>query len=291
MEVIKQLIPLLVTLSLALLIISAAMASSRGQFAYVLCRPLLLLKAIVAVNIIPLVAALIVVSIAPGLSLPSKTGILLMAISPVPPLVPGKALKSGARPEYVYGLQLAMGVVSLIAVPALGTLVAHHYDAQAVFPLSVIGRNLVIGLIIPMIIGIALGRWIAPDFSRRIAPMVGTIGMLLVVIAFLPILVQAWPQLMALVGDGTVIAMAVVAIVAMLGGHLLGGEMKSDSYALAFASATRHPGIAMALIGANHANAALLAAVLLFLLIALIVTIPYQILIKRGSRAGSTDIP
>lgn len=287
MEFIKHLIPLLITLSLAMLIISAAMASSAGQFAYVLRRPKLLLKAILAVNIIPLIAALVVVSIMPGLSTMSKTGILLMAISPVPPLVPGKALKSGARPEYVFGLQLAMGVVALVAVPGLGLLVAHHYDAAAVFPLSVIGRNMVVGLIIPMIIGIALGRWIAPDFSRRAAPMVGNIGLLLVVIAFLPILVQLWPKLMALVGDGTVLAMVLVVVVAMLGGHLLGGEVKSDSYALAFASATRHPGIAMALIGANHANPALTAAVLLFLLVALIVTIPYQILVKRG-HAGKT---
>lgn len=285
MEMIKQLIPLLITLSLALLIISAAMGSSAGQFAYVLRRPVLLIKAILAVNIIPLIAAFVIVTIAPGLSNFSKIGILLMAISPVPPLVPGKALKSGARPEYVYGLQLAMGVIALVAVPVLGGLVANHYDAKAAFPLSIVIKNLVMGLLVPMLIGIALGRWLAPEFSRRAAPMVGKVGLLLVVLAFLPILIQLWPKVMALAGDGTVVAMAAVAIIAMLGGHFLGGEVKSDSYALAFASATRHPGIAMALVGANHANPDIVAAILLFLLIALIVTIPYQLLIKRAKPA------
>jgi BASS family bile acid:Na+ symporter len=289
MELVKQLVPMLLTLSLGLMMVSAAMESSKGQFAYVLRRPKLLLKAILAVNIIPLIGAMIVVGLFPSLSQPSRAAILIMAISPVPPLVPGKALKFGGRREYVYGLQLAMAVVALFAVPILGKLVAAHYDAEAVFPVRVVAMNVLTGLAFPVLVGVALGRWLAPGFSRRNARLVGVIAAILLVIALVPILIAAAPKMVVLTGDGTLLACAIVVAIALLGGHLLGEKDLGDKSTLAFAAAMRHPGIALALIGANHANRAIVAAVLLFLLVGLVVMIPYQLYIRRAMKAASVQ--
>ncbi len=281
MEFIRQAVPLMLALSLALLILSVALGSSRGQFAYVLLRPALLLRAIAAVNIIPLIAAMLVVAALPQLSVASKMAILFMALSPVPPLVPGKALKAGGREDYVYGLQMAMGCVAIVIVPLLGTMTAHHYDASTAFPPSIVLRNVLFGLALPILVGILLGRWLAPAWSLRIAPLVQKAAILLLGLAALPILIGFWSKMMALVGDGTVLAIACVVLIAVLGGHLLGGEEPRDRPALAFAAGTRHPGIALALLGANHADPDIAAAVLLFLLVGLIVTIPYQMIMRR----------
>lgn len=281
MELLKQLIPILITLSLGLLIVSCAMASSYGQFAYVLRRPALLIRAVIAIDVIPLAAALLVLSFAPGIPYAAKAAILLMAISPVPPLVPGKALKFGGRPDYVYGLQNAMPLLALVTVPLLGLVVDSFYGSAALFPLSVVATNVALGLVLPLLIGIALGRWIAPDFSRRAAPVVAKLGMALVVIAFVPVIIGSWGAMMTLIGDGTLVAMAVVIAVAIAGGHLIGGEQPEDRATLAFASATRHPGIALALAGANHADPTVSAGVLLFLLVGLVAMIPYQLAIKK----------
>ncbi|MFC3214239.1 hypothetical protein [Novosphingobium panipatense] len=84
MEIAKTIIPLLLTVSLGLLVIAAGIASSRGDFAYVISRPRLLAKALVAVMIVPTIVALVVILIFP-MSHSAKAGIFLMAISPCLP--------------------------------------------------------------------------------------------------------------------------------------------------------------------------------------------------------------
>ena len=59
-------------------------------------------------------------------------------------------------------------------------------------------------------------------------------------------------------------------------GHLLGGPAPENRTSLAISTASRHPGIALALAQANFpAEKLVLAALLLYLLINAIVSIPY----------------
>jgi len=283
MEAIKQLLPILLTVSLGLLVVAAGMASSRGDFVYVLRQPGLLAKAVLAIVVFPLLAAMLILGIFP-ISPPARAGILLMAISPVPPLMPGKALKFGGEAEYVYGLQAAFALLAIVTVPLLGSFIARFYGVDAEFPISVVVSNIFMGLIVPLAIGLALGRWLFRDASPKVPQKISMIANLLVLIAFLPILIVAWPQIRALIGDGSVVAMALVVVLALAGGHFLGGRSLADRSTLGFAAAIRHPGIALALAGANHSDKSISAAVLLFMLVGIIVLIPYQILLRRKQR-------
>jgi BASS family bile acid:Na+ symporter len=60
-------------------------------------------------------------------------------------------------------------------------------------------------------------------------------------------------------------------------GHLFGGPNPEDRTVLALSTATRHPGVALAIAGANApgGNKTVLAAVLLYLIVNAIVSIPY----------------
>lgn len=283
MELVKQLIPILVTVSLALMVVGAGMGSSRGEFAYVFRRPHLLARAVVAINIIPILGAVAIIALFPGISLAAKAGIIFMAISPVPPLVPGKALKLGGRVEYVYGLQVAMALLAIVTVPLLGTLTADFYHSSARFPIAVVASNIAIGLIAPLLFGVAL-RALWPTFAKRAAAPVLMIANILLLIAFVPLLAGVWRQMFELIGDGTVLAMIAVVVIAILGGHILGERSRTDRTTLVFAAAMRHPGIALALVGANHLDKSISAAVLLFLLVGIVTLIPYQILVRRHSR-------
>lgn len=283
MELVKQLIPILVSLSLALLVVGAGMGSSRGEFAYVLRRPHLLIRAVIAVNIIPIIGAVAIIALFPSISLAAKAGIIFMAISPVPPLVPGKALKLGGRVEYVYGLQVAMALLAIVTVPLLGTLTAAYYHSSARFPMSVVATNIAIGLIVPLVLGVVL-RTLWPTFAKRAAAWVLAAANILLVIAVVPLLAGTWQQISQLIGDGTVLAMMAVVAIAILGGHVLGERSPTDRTTLVFAAATRHPGIALALVGANHLDKSISAAVLLFLLVGVLTLIPYQIAVRRSSR-------
>ena len=281
MEMLKQLIPTLLTVSLALMVLGPALASSRGEFAYVLTRPGLLARSLIAIDVIPVIGAVLVVALFPGISLPAKAAIVLMSISPVPPLVPGKALKSGGKLEYVYGLHVAAALTAIVSVPLLGTLAAAWYGADARFPIGVVASNILFGVVLPVAVGLLLGRWLAPHLARKIAPMIGILATVLLVIAAIPILIVFWPQMRTLIGDGTVLAIVLVVLIALAGGHLLADPVQGDRGTLAFASAMRHPGIVLALVGANHANPTISAGVLLFLLVGFVALIPYQMFLKR----------
>ncbi|MCJ8158086.1 Na+-dependent transporter [Sphingomonas sp. LaA6.9] len=280
MELLKQLIPILLTISLGLVVISVGMASVRDDLLSVLERPRALARATLAVIIIPPITALIITTL---FEMPhaAEAALLLMAISPVPPLVPGKELHVGARRNYVYGLYVAMALLSVVTVPLLGALVGALYDNTAEFPPGIVAKNVFVGVIIPLAIGLIIGRWLAPAFAKRVAPMVGNIGMGLVVLAFIPVLVGSWHDMLSLIRDGTVVAVILFTIVAIAGGELLGDPKERGRRTLAVAAAMRHPGIALALASANHADKTVSAAVLLILLVAMITLIPYQILVKR----------
>ncbi|SNS44331.1 Predicted Na+-dependent transporter [Sphingomonas laterariae] len=280
----KTLIPLLLTGSIMLLLISVGMASWRGDFAYVLKRPPLLGKAMLAVNILPPLIAVIVTSFFP--LLPAvKAGILLMAISPVPPVLPNKDIKYGGRTEYAYGIYAAMAICSIVTVPLLGEILSHYYGVDAIFPLSVLAKNVLIGVVVPLAIGIVLGRWLMPKIAHKYAPIISTIAAICVSLAFIALIIPLWSDIMALVRDGAVIAIAIIIALVLLCGHALGGPRFEDRPILAFTAATRHPGIALALAGANLVDKKVSAAVLLTLIVGLIVQIPYQIFVNRRAAA------
>jgi BASS family bile acid:Na+ symporter len=283
----KQVIPLLLEVSIGLLVIAAGLGAARGDFTYVLTRGHLLWRAVLAICVLPLLFAMGLVACF-RLDPPVRAGILLMALAPVPPLVMGKALKVGGAQEYVYGIQAAAAVMALVSVPLLGSLAARFYAVQAQFPAVVVAKNLAMGVFLPLCLGLVLGRWIMPVRGRRIARMVSLTGNILLLTAFVPIVVGAWPEIAKLIGGGAVLVIALFVGLSTLGGHVLGDPASPSS--LAFAAAMRHPGIALALASANDGDRSVSAAVLLMLLTAIVVLIPYQIYIKRKG-AKSAVLP
>jgi BASS family bile acid:Na+ symporter len=106
--------------------------------------------------------------------------------------------------------------------------------------------------------------------------------MILVFLAFVPIVIKVWPALVALVGNGTVLAMAGTATITLLCGHFLGGPDLRDRTTLAMASSIRHPGIAISVAGTAFNEPRVSAAIVLFLLTGLIVSVPYTVWAKRA---------
>jgi BASS family bile acid:Na+ symporter len=281
MEAIKQLIPILLTLSLAGLVVSVGLNSTRDDLLYVLRRPALLLKAILAVDVIPPAVAIALTAFLP-LEPVVKAGIVLMAISPVPPLVPGQELGLGARKCYAYGVYVALALLTVIVVPIAFAVASRVFGREDTVSFMTIAETILTGVLIPLAIGMAVRR-MAPDFAKRAMPWLYKLSMLLVALAFVPIVVSIWPAITHLVGNGTLLAMALVTIVALAGGHLLGGPEIEDRGTLAIASSVRHPGIAMMLANASFTDKRVTAAVLLFLLVGLVVGIPYKRWIKRST--------
>jgi len=287
-EVLKQLIPILLTVSLAGLVLTVGLNSVKGDLVYVLKRPGLLSRAVLAIMIIPPIAAGLLVWLLP-VSPAVKAGIMLMAVAPVPPLVPGQELGLGARKAYAYGVYVAMALLTIVSVPLVFNLAAHLFGRDDTVSVATIAGTVLTGVLIPLAVGMAI-RMAAPAFAAKAAGWVYKLSMLLVVVAFVPIIIKIWPAMQQLFGNGTVLAMAVVVAICLLAGHLLGGPDRVDRGTLAVASSVRHPGIAMALASANFTDPHVTAAVLLFLLVGLLVGTAYKLWFKR-SAPGRTAAP
>src|SRR5262249_45301908 len=106
----------------------------------------------------------------------------------------------------------------------------------------------------------------------------------------LPIVIFERKAIVSLIGDGTLIAMAIFVIVGLVAGHFLGGPVRENRTALALSTATRHPGIAFAIAHANFPQQKLaIAAIGLYLIVNAIATLPYMVWTKR-QRAAHTKL-
>lgn len=285
LEALQTLIPIFLTLSLAGLVLAVGLNSSRQDLLYVLMRPKLLFRAIASVMIIPPIVAGLVVSMLP-IEPVAKAGIMLMAISPVPPLVPGKQIGVGARKSYAYGLYVAMALLTIVSVPLVLAITTTLFGRDDQVSIGVIARTTFLGVLLPLAIGLAI-RGIAPELASRAWGIVYKLSMLLVLLAFLPILIKVWPAARELIGNGTLLAMGVVTVVCLAVGHMLGGPDLRDRATLAIASSVRHPGIAMSIASTSFADPRVSAAVLLFMLVGLVVSVPYTMWVKRHMRPPS----
>jgi BASS family bile acid:Na+ symporter len=243
----------------------------------------MLLKAVVAVNVIVPIAAVLFVSLFP-LTPIARAGIVLMGASPVPPLVPGKEIKIGAEKSYAYGVYIALILLAVVIVPITVALLARLYGRPVSLPAPLVARNVVLTVLLPLAVGLAIRR-LAPGLARRLLPVVKALAMVLLIAAVAPLLAIVWPAFVRLIGNGTMIAMALTATVGLAAGHILGGPDRNNRAALAMTAATRHPGIALMIAKTNNADKAVAAAIVGMLLVGLIVGTLYQLWFKRRGPA------
>ncbi|MFL5296214.1 MAG: hypothetical protein ACJ798_07515 [Phenylobacterium sp.] len=286
MQAVQQILPLLIGVSLAALVMAVGMDSSLGELLALFRQPVRLAKAVLAVNVLVPIAAMVLVELFP-LSPVARGGILLMAVSPVPPLVPGKQLKAGGSKTYGYALYTALALISVVVVPLSVSILSRFYDVEIPLSPTAVARTVATSVLAPLAFGLLLHR-IAPGFSERLSPMIRKLAMLLVLVALVPILIAAWPALAALAGNGTLLAMALLAAIGLAAGHLLGGPDLSDRGALAVTAATRHPGIAIMIATAAGGDKRVTAAILAAVLVGLVVGIPYQMWLSR--RRGAAPV-
>lgn len=279
MEALEQLSPLALHVSILLIVFAIGLDATFHDATYVLKCPRLLLRSLASIIVIVPAFAALMIAVFP-LTPVVKTGIVLMAVSPFPPIVPRREIGMGGREPYVYGLLVAISVLAIATVPLTVALLDAAFSKDAVISPAAIARLVVSSVILPLAIGMAIRR-IAPSLAERSGPIISKAANIVLIIGVLPLLIAVWPVILRLIGNGTILAIMAVVIVGLLAGHLLGGPAPRDRAVLAISSALRHPGIALVIAGANFPEPSVKAAILLFLLVSLIVSIPYQVWCKR----------
>lgn len=284
-----ELIPLAVKASILTIVFALGLNARPRDLLELVRRPSLAARSAVSVMLVMPIVAVLLVKIV-GLSGPVAIMLIALSLAPTPPILPRKQLKAGGDASYAISLLATMALVSILWIP-LALLLIHQVTG---LPVNIappkVATVVAVTILVPLLAGIALA-YFAPALAAKAAPIVSKAGLLLLVVVALVILVSQWRHMAGLVGDGTLMAFAAFVIVGLAVGHALGGPDPSDRTVLAMATSSRHPGLALAVAHLNFPDAkALVPAVLLFLVVNIVVSIPYAAWRKRAGAGEAIQV-
>ncbi len=282
------LIPLLIKISITLSVFAIGLKASFADATYLFRRPALLARVLFSMNVImPLFAVLVGLSF--ELPPPVEIALIALSVSPIPPILPNKALKAGGEENYTIGLLVATALLSIVLVP----LTMEFFERVSGITMQMRAREVAFlvltTVLLPLIVGMSV-RVLWPHFADRRAKVIGLVAMVLLVLCCLPILFTSVRAILTLIGDGTLFALAAFAIVGLIAGHLLGGPEPGDRPVLALSTSARHPAVAVAIAHANFPGQKLAGAVvLIYLILSVILAAPYLNWVKRSRAVGVED--
>ncbi len=249
-------------------------------------RPALPLRVLLgSCLLVPLVALLLLqVPWSWEISRPARHAIALMAVCPSAPLALRKAGVSGGDRQLAALLQVSAAVAAILTIPLLALLFRQTFDQDGwlIRPMEV---ALQVGQVqvLPLLLGVLLRRKL-PGLAERLERPLDKLANLLLLLLLVVILVKAGPSLLAAVplDPGALLAMALLIVISLGMGRLLGGDNPREGLTTALVTAMRNPGLAL-LFAAQHGQdlPGLKVWILAYVLLTVLLSIP---LVRRSSR-------
>jgi BASS family bile acid:Na+ symporter len=273
----EALLQVALVLGVLLLVVAVGIrARVRQPLRLLLSRPALAFRAVVAMYVALPAFALLLIWVLP---LPGSVAAVLLgfAVSPVLPPWAKNGNAVGGRDNYVIGVELLSALVAILLVPVFIWLISRMFGvATRLDPLAVEGV-LLFTFAAPLAVGMAITRHY-PDAAPRIATIADRVGGTLVLMEGVLIFFVHGRAVLDVIGQGTLVAILAMVLFGLFVGHLLGGPHSGNRGALATATVSRHPAVALLLASAAFPEhqTAVMGAVLLYLTAALLITIPYE---------------
>jgi BASS family bile acid:Na+ symporter len=276
----QELVKLGLQASIFLTVLGVGLDATWQDATHLLRKPGLLVRSLLSMFVL---TPLLCVGVALVSHLPPaiKVALVALAISPVPPFVTKKELMAGGHGAYVVSLVSLSAMLSIVFVPTVTSLFAQWFSHAAEIAPGKVAQIVLMTILVPLFLGIVL-RTMLGERAVKAARPVGLTGVALLLVVVVPLLVRLWPLISSFIGDGTVVSLAVIALVATLIGHLLGGPDSGDRTVLGLSTSARHPAVAITVATSAYPEGKLaLGAVLLYVLVVTLVTVPYVIWCKR----------
>jgi bile acid:Na+ symporter, BASS family len=280
----RQLVLLAFQISIISTVFGFGLRATPDDLLYVLRRPGLLARSMIAMFLImPLVA----VALSRWLDFPRVIAIELiaLALSPTPPLLPGREARSGGHESYGLGLMAVLALLSIAIVPLSLKLLGTFFGLPFTVSPATIAGIVFTAALLPLTAGILVRR-MAPALAARLERPVWMLVMILMPLAVAAVLITTAPAMWRLVGTGTLLAILVFLLIGFAAGHVLGGPDPDHSIVLALSTACRHPAIALSIASANYPDERFGPGIILYLLLGFVVGVPYVVWLKRQMSAG-----
>jgi len=279
----KQLVLLAFQISIISIVFGFGLKATPDDLLYVLRRPGLLARSLIAVFLImPLVA----VALSRWFDFPRvvEIDLIALALSPTPPLLPGREARSGGHQSYGLGLMALCALLSIALVPLSLTFVGAFFGLPFRMSPGAVAAIVSKAVLLPLAAGV-LVRALAPAFAARLERPVALLAMILMPLAIVAVLIATAPAMWRLVGSGTILAILMFLVAGFAAGHVLGGPDPDHSVVLALSTACRHPATALSIASLNYPDERFGPTILLYVLFGLVVGIPYLAWQRRHMRA------
>jgi BASS family bile acid:Na+ symporter len=220
-----------------------------------------------------------------------KIALVVIAVSPTPPIFPKKALKAGGTEAYTIGLLVAAAVLSVVVIPLSMKVLAAITGVTLAMPARSVAVLVLITILAPLVAGIAVRRFATAAADRASGP-IAVLASVLLIASALPIVIGVSRTVWSLVTDGTILGLGGFALAGFLIGHVLGGPEPANRPVLGLATATRHPAVAVAIAHANFREQGLAsAAVFLYVILAGMLSALYVFWATRTPAGRAPAVP
>jgi BASS family bile acid:Na+ symporter len=267
---------LVLLLGVVLLVMAIGIRVRLEEPLLLLRRPALALRAMVAMYLALPAFVLLLVWFVP---LQAGVGAVLLgfAVSPVLPPWAAKGAAVGGKPDYVIGLQVLSSGFALLAVPIMIWIGYRMFGVQTALDPLAVELVLLVTVAVPLALGMGIARlW--PGSAPRLGAIADRVGGVTLMLGAVLLLIVHGRAILGVIGQGTLLVIVAVAAFGLLVGHLLGGPDPGNRGALASATVLRHPAVALLLAAGAfpEQEATVIGTVLLYLLAALLLAVPYE---------------
>jgi BASS family bile acid:Na+ symporter len=252
----------------------------RGELAWVAQRPGLLLRSLFSVLVVVPAVAWIVAQ-AVDLPHPVEIGIMLMAISPGPPVSLRASLRAGGHRSFAPALHFAAAALAVVSMPISIAVFDEYYGGNAAVAPQTLAYQVFTAQLLPLALGMLMGG-LAPALAGRFEPMLHRIGGVLLALFLVMALNNMW-EIIVGAGVRAVAVIVIVTLLALAAGHLLGGPEAATRTATAISSGARNPGLALLVAQLNAASPTIKSTVVVYLFVAAGTVIAYAAWRRRQS--------
>lgn len=263
-------------LGVALLVVSVGIRVRADQPLQLLHRPVLALRAMLAMYVAMPAFVLLLVWLLP---IQASVGAVLFgfAVSPILPPWAKSGTELGGQDDYVIGLEVLSFGVAILVVPLFIWIVSRTFGVTATLDPFAVEWVLLVTFAAPLVIGMGLTRYF-PVAAPRLADLADRVGGGLVILDGAIILLFDGRAILGVIGQGTLVAIAAMVLFGLVAGHLFGGPDPGNRAALASGTVSRHPAVALLLASSAfpEQQTTVLGAVLLYLIVAVVFTLPYE---------------
>jgi BASS family bile acid:Na+ symporter len=278
-----------IQVTVAVTVFGYGLSARTEDLLFVLRRPRVLVVSLVAMFVVMPVIAL---AAHVYLDFPhaAEVALVVIALTPIPALLPRTEIGSGGRATYAFGLAFAVAVISPVLIPALSDLIGRLMDRPFGLSPLTIASAMATQVLLPLALGFLVGR-LRPGIADRIGGRFVAVANSAMGLALLVLLVLVFPAVLSVLSLVTLLVMFAFIAAGLAVGHALGGPDRSDAVVLAIACANRNPGLAIGLAASIFPEESFAGTAIIYALVSNVAVTLYTRLQRRRAAASGAPAP